>query len=45
MSQRKIVDYWVEKAEQDIAFAYDNHSAGRLLYAFIKEMKKLMKFE
>lgn len=30
MSQGKIVNYWVEKAEQDLASAHDNHSGGRL---------------
>ncbi len=30
MSQGKIVNYWVEKAEQDLGSAHDNHSNGRL---------------
>jgi uncharacterized protein (UPF0332 family) len=29
MSQQKIIDYWVEKAHDDIASARDNLSAGR----------------
>jgi uncharacterized protein (UPF0332 family) len=30
MSQREIVVYWLEKAEQDLASAKENLSAGRL---------------
>lgn len=30
MNQQVIVDYWIEKAEQDLASARDNFSAGRL---------------
>lgn len=30
MTQHVIVDYWIEKAEQDLASARDNYSAGRL---------------
>ena len=30
MNQQVIVDYWIEKAEQDLASARDNYSAGRL---------------
>ena len=33
MSQQEIIDYWMEKAEQDLASAHDNHAAGRLLNA------------
>jgi uncharacterized protein (UPF0332 family) len=30
MSQREIVVYWLEKAEQDLASAKENLAAGRL---------------
>lgn len=30
MSQREIIDFWIEKAGQDLASARDNHAAGRL---------------
>jgi uncharacterized protein (UPF0332 family) len=33
MSQQEIINYWFEKAEQDLACARDNHEAGRLLNA------------
>jgi len=29
MSQQAIIDYWIEKAEEDLASARDNFSAGR----------------
>jgi len=29
MSQEVIIDYWIEKAEEDLASARDNFSAGR----------------
>ena len=29
MSQQVIIDYWIEKAEEDLASARDNFSAGR----------------
>ena len=30
MSQREIIDFWIEKAEQDLASARDNYEADRL---------------
>jgi uncharacterized protein (UPF0332 family) len=33
MSQQEVIYYWIEKAEQDLASARDNHAAGRLLNA------------
>ena len=30
MSELEIIGYWIEKAEQDLASAQDNHAAGRL---------------
>jgi uncharacterized protein (UPF0332 family) len=33
MKPGKIIDYWIEKAEQDLASAWDNLSAGRLMNA------------
>ena len=33
MSRKEIIFYWIEKAEQDIASARDNHAARRLLNA------------
>jgi len=30
MSKQEIIEYWIEKAEQDLASARDNLSAGRL---------------
>ncbi len=30
MSQQEIINYWLEKAEQDLASAHDNHAADRL---------------
>jgi len=29
MSQQIIIDYWIEKAEEDLGSARDNFSAGR----------------
>jgi len=44
MSFDEFVEYWVEKAEQDIASARDNLKAGRLQnIAFIDEMKRIIK--
>jgi len=33
MSEQEIIGYWIEKAEQDLASAHDNHAAGRNLNA------------
>ena len=33
MNREEIIFYWIEKAEQDISSARDNHAAGRLLNA------------
>ena len=30
MNNRKIINYWIEKANEDIASARDNHTANRL---------------
>lgn len=30
MSQQEIIEFWIEKAKQDLASARDNYSAGRL---------------
>jgi uncharacterized protein (UPF0332 family) len=29
MTELEIIGYWIEKAEQDLASAHDNHTAGR----------------
>ena len=30
MSQQEIIEFWIKKAEQDLASARDNYTAGRL---------------